>query len=141
MMHVKAGNRKPTASETSSRLKDCDINRGYSARRRSRPLPAHWGAVKSNVTIDWTVRQNIRADLRVIVKRILRKYGHPPDKQERATQTVLEQADLRTVSTISLYTVRCPLGTFSSFVSQDDDTSPSQEITRIDNGETAQMDS
>ena len=51
-------------------------------------------AVKSNVTIDWTVRENVRANLRVIVKRILRKYGYPPDKQERATQTVLEQAEV-----------------------------------------------
>ena len=50
--------------------------------------------VRKNVTIDWTVRENIRAQLRVIVKRILRKYGYPPDKQERATQTVLEQAEL-----------------------------------------------
>jgi len=50
--------------------------------------------VKKNVTIDWTVRENVRAQLRVIVKRILRKYGFPPDKQERATQTVLEQAAL-----------------------------------------------
>jgi type I restriction enzyme, R subunit len=37
---------------------------------------------------------NVRAQLRVIVKRILRKYGYPPDKQEKATQTVLEQAEL-----------------------------------------------
>jgi type I restriction enzyme R subunit len=51
-------------------------------------------AVKKNVTIDWTVRSNIQAQLRVIVKRILRKYGYPPDKQEKATQTVLEQAAL-----------------------------------------------
>src|SRR5437667_5629525 len=51
-------------------------------------------AVKGNVTIDWTVRDNVRANLRVIVKRILRKYGYPPDKQERATQTVLEQAEV-----------------------------------------------
>jgi type I restriction enzyme R subunit len=50
--------------------------------------------VKKNVTIDWTVRENVRAQLRVIVKRILRKYGYPPDKQEKATQTVLEQAAL-----------------------------------------------
>lgn len=49
--------------------------------------------VKQNVTIDWTVRENVRAHLRVIVKRILRKYGYPPDKQEKATQDVLEQAE------------------------------------------------
>ena len=50
--------------------------------------------VKKNVTIDWTLRENVRANLRVIVKRILRKYGYPPDKQEKATQTVLEQAEV-----------------------------------------------
>jgi type I restriction enzyme R subunit len=49
--------------------------------------------VKRNVTIDWTIRENVRAQLRVYVKRILRKYGYPPDKQEKATQTVLEQAE------------------------------------------------
>ena len=50
--------------------------------------------VRANVTIDWTIRENVRAQLRVLVKRILRKYGCPPDKQEKATQTVLEQAAL-----------------------------------------------
>ena len=51
-------------------------------------------AVRANVTIDWTMRENVRAHLRVIVKRILRKYGYPPDKQEKATLTVLEQAEV-----------------------------------------------
>jgi len=50
--------------------------------------------VRKNVTIDWTMRENVRAQLRVLVKRILRKYGYPPDKAEKATQTVLEQAEL-----------------------------------------------
>ncbi|MDZ7317152.1 MAG: type I restriction endonuclease subunit R [candidate division KSB1 bacterium] len=50
--------------------------------------------VRNNVTVDWTLRENVRAQLRVLVKRILRKYGYPPDKQEKATQTVLEQAEL-----------------------------------------------
>ncbi len=50
--------------------------------------------VRANVTIDWTLRENVRAHLRVLVKRILRKYGYPPDKQEKATQTVLEQAEV-----------------------------------------------
>ncbi len=49
--------------------------------------------VKANVTIDWTSRENVRAQLRVLVKRILRKHGYPPDKQEKATLTVLEQAE------------------------------------------------
>jgi len=47
-----------------------------------------------NMTIDWTVKESVRAKLRTMVKRILRKYGYPPDKQEKATQTVLEQAEL-----------------------------------------------
>jgi type I restriction enzyme R subunit len=50
--------------------------------------------VRANVTIDWTVRENVRANLRVLVKRILRKHGYPPDKQEKATQTVLEQSEV-----------------------------------------------
>lgn len=50
--------------------------------------------VRSNVTIDWTFRENVRAQLRILVKRILRKHGYPPDKQEKATQTVLEQAEV-----------------------------------------------
>lgn len=49
--------------------------------------------VRNNVTIDWTLRESVRAQFRVLVKRILRKYGYPPDKQEKATQTVLEQAE------------------------------------------------
>jgi len=50
--------------------------------------------VRENVTVDWTARENVRAQLRVLVRRILRKYGYPPDKQEKATETVLEQAAL-----------------------------------------------
>ncbi|MFZ1010568.1 MAG: type I restriction endonuclease subunit R [Candidatus Sulfotelmatobacter sp.] len=54
--------------------------------------------VRRNTTIDWTVRENVRAHLRVLVKRILRKYGYPPDKQEKATATVLEQAEVLSVT-------------------------------------------
>ncbi|MBI5910672.1 MAG: DUF3387 domain-containing protein [Betaproteobacteria bacterium] len=50
--------------------------------------------VRANVSIDWTARENVRAQLRVLVKRILRKHGYPPDKQEKATATVLEQAEV-----------------------------------------------
>ena len=49
--------------------------------------------VRRNVTIDWTLRENVRANLRRLVKRVLRKYGYPPDKQEAATRTVLEQTE------------------------------------------------
>ena len=50
--------------------------------------------VRSNVTIDWTLRENVRANLRRLVKRTLRRHGYPPDKQEKATRTVLEQAEV-----------------------------------------------
>ncbi len=50
--------------------------------------------VRNNATIDWTLRESARARLRVMVKRTLRKYGYPPDKQAKATQTVVQQAEL-----------------------------------------------
>ena len=50
--------------------------------------------VRANLTIDWTHRENVRANLRRLVKRVLRKHGYPPDKQESATRTVLEQAEV-----------------------------------------------
>ena len=50
--------------------------------------------MKRNVAIDWTVKESVRAKLRTVVKRILRKHGYPPDKQEAATKTVLQQAEL-----------------------------------------------
>jgi type I restriction enzyme R subunit len=49
--------------------------------------------LRRNVTIDWTLRESVRAQLRVLVKRILKKYGYPPEKQESAVKTVLEQAE------------------------------------------------
>lgn len=57
----------------------------------ARELVAH---VRKSVTIDWTLRESAQAQIRVLVRRILRKYGYPPDKQEKATQTVLDQAKL-----------------------------------------------
>jgi type I restriction enzyme R subunit len=50
--------------------------------------------VRKSVTIDWTVRVSARAKIRVIVRRILRKHGYPPDMQEAATKLVLEQAEV-----------------------------------------------
>lgn len=50
--------------------------------------------VKKNTTIDWTVRENVQAKMRIAVKRILRKHGYPPDMELKATETVLEQAKL-----------------------------------------------
>nr|WP_271436498.1 DUF3387 domain-containing protein [Thermospira aquatica] len=50
--------------------------------------------LRKSVTIDWTIKESVRAQIRLKVKKILRKYGYPPDKQDSATQTVLEQAEL-----------------------------------------------
>ena len=50
--------------------------------------------VRKSLTIDWTVRESARAKIRVMVRRILRKYGYPPDMQEAATKLVLEQAEV-----------------------------------------------
>ena len=49
--------------------------------------------LRSNITIDWAHRDSARARLRVLVKRILRKYGYPPDLQDGAVQVVLQQAE------------------------------------------------
>lgn len=50
--------------------------------------------VRANTTIDWTIRESARAKLMVLVKRTLNKYGYPPDKQQKAIDTVLKQAEL-----------------------------------------------
>ena len=50
--------------------------------------------VRKSVTIDWTMKESVRAKIRLLVKRILRRHGYPPDKQEKAAQTVLEQAEV-----------------------------------------------
>ena len=50
--------------------------------------------LRNSVTIDWTQRESVQAELRLKVKKILRKYGYPPDKEKRATQTVLQQAEV-----------------------------------------------
>jgi type I restriction enzyme R subunit len=49
-------------------------------------------SIRNNRTVDWTIRDSVRAKMRVIIKRILRKYKYPPDKQAKATETILEQA-------------------------------------------------
>jgi type I restriction enzyme R subunit len=78
-------------------------------------------AVRANVTIDWAVRENVRAQLRVIVKRILRKHGYPPDKQEQATVTVLEQAEALGLERVEAAAavapfVRVPVGEVEPYV-------------------------
>ena len=50
--------------------------------------------VRRNTTIDWAIRESARAKLMVLVRRTLSKYGYPPDKQQRAIDTVLKQAEL-----------------------------------------------
>ena len=50
--------------------------------------------VRANVTIDWTVRESVRAKLRVLVRRTLNRHGYPPDKRDQATLTVIEQAEV-----------------------------------------------
>jgi len=50
--------------------------------------------LRKNTTIDWTIRESVQAKLRVYIKRLLKKYKYPPDKQEGATKIVLEQAEL-----------------------------------------------
>ena len=50
--------------------------------------------VRTSVTIDWTLRESVRAKIRVIVERILNKHGYQPDLQEEAVKTVLMQAEL-----------------------------------------------
>jgi len=50
--------------------------------------------IKQNVSIDWTIKESVKAKLKVAVKRLLRKYGYPPDMQKLATETVLKQAEL-----------------------------------------------
>jgi type I restriction enzyme R subunit len=50
--------------------------------------------VKNNTSIDWTVRENVQAKMRIAVKKILRKHGYPPDMELKATETVIEQAKL-----------------------------------------------
>lgn len=50
--------------------------------------------IKKNITIDWTVKENVKAKMRVMVKRILIKYNYPSDKQPKAVATILEQAEI-----------------------------------------------
>ena len=51
-------------------------------------------SLQSNITIDWAHRESARAKLRIAVKRILKKYGYPPDLQDTAVQVVLQQAEV-----------------------------------------------
>jgi type I restriction enzyme R subunit len=50
--------------------------------------------VKANASIDWTIKESVRAKLKVIIKRTLRQFGYPQHMQKLATETVLKQAEL-----------------------------------------------
>lgn len=50
--------------------------------------------IRNNVTIDWEIKENVRAKMRVAVKRLLRRFGYPPDMQLLATETVIKQAEM-----------------------------------------------
>ena len=50
--------------------------------------------IRKNTSIDWTIKENVRAKMKVAVKRLLRRYGYPPDMQLLATETVLKQAEM-----------------------------------------------
>jgi type I restriction enzyme R subunit len=56
--------------------------------------------IKKNASIDWNLKENVRARMRVMVKRLLRQYGYPPDMQALATELVLEQAKVFTEQTL-----------------------------------------
>jgi len=58
--------------------------------------------IRNSVTIDWTQRESVQAEIRLKVKKILRKYGYPPDKEKRATETVLKQAELVAQNWVSI---------------------------------------
>ncbi|HEY7318793.1 MAG TPA: type I restriction enzyme endonuclease domain-containing protein [Candidatus Binatia bacterium] len=95
--HVRAVNRVHPRSQ--ERQRECGKAKSDISIYGQESNYTTWRLAKMNlalrgITIDWTMRENVRAQLRVIVKRILRKYGYPPDKQEKATQTVLEQVEL-----------------------------------------------
>lgn len=63
-------------------------------------------SLKANISVDWAHRENARARLRVLVKRILKKYGYPPDLQDQAVQTVLQQAEALSATWSGKYGVR-----------------------------------
>ena len=83
-----------TSSPSTTRSRSTTAPSGCSATKPCGHRPRAGRDRARHVTIDWTLRENVRANLRRLVKRILRKHGYPPDKQEKATRTVLEQAEV-----------------------------------------------
>lgn len=75
-------------------LADNDSAREVMEKAQLRALAVElFNSVRTNATIDWTVKEDVRAKLRVIIKRTLRRFGYPPDMAELATETVLRQAE------------------------------------------------
>ena len=81
----------PRIVQTSHRRPNCHIHNPQRLRVIAAELVTQ---VRKSVTIDWTLRESARARIRVMVKRILNKYGYPPDLQEEAVKTLLMQAEL-----------------------------------------------
>ena len=89
-----------------------------------------WELVRTvyrNVTVDWTRRENVRAKLRVAVKRVLREYDYPPDKREKAADTVLEQAELQS----KLWAEKPPLLGFWPMPRRGDGVVTSELVNRL----------
>ncbi|HPS89052.1 MAG TPA: DUF3387 domain-containing protein, partial [Methanosarcina vacuolata] len=61
--------------------------------------------IRQNAGFDWTLRKNIQAKIRVNVKRLLKKYGYPPDKQKLATENILKQAELLCIGVEQLHPI------------------------------------
>lgn len=61
--------------------------------------------IRQNAGVDWTLRKNIQAKIRVNVKRLLKKYGYPPDKQKLATDNILKQAELLCIGVEQLHQI------------------------------------
>ena len=68
--------------------------RWWEMRRSGPSLRSWWRLSGGTRPIDWTVRESVRAEMRNAVRRVLRKHGYPPDKQDKAVETVTEQAEL-----------------------------------------------
>jgi len=77
--------------------------------------------IKANTGVDWAVRESVRAKMRVTIKRLLKKYGYPPDKQEQAVKTVMEQAELMCGNEVTLlYEPRAHYGVLKVAEEKDD---------------------
>ena len=67
-------------------------------------------AIRGNITIDWNLKESVRARMRTIIRRLLKKYGYPPDQQPAAIKTVMEQAELLCDDESAGYSVRADEG-------------------------------